>query len=369
MSAAKPILRAQTGRALAHLDDPRDHVTQVDKMRLCWVPAGRFYMGSPVGDKESLSDEHPPAPDQLVDEDFAIGEHAVTQAQYAQFAAKGYQQPEWWTAAIAAGCWENGKITRQPIYSNDPDKTGQSGRYRLKTERETGPHDYGEPYSLSNHPVVGVSWYEALAFCAWLEYRWRSAGWLRAGQRVRLPSEPEWEKAARGGDRLPTGAPVVFGADRSPTLRELGARFMAAPRVARQFPYGDIASPERSNILATAIGTTSPAGCFPNGASPYGCQDMSGNVWEWTRSAWGPWNFQDGNYDVQLRFGYPYAAADGREGDESDRQMARVLRGGSFGNFGGVGFARCAVRGRVLPDFRRHYVGFRVVVSPAFSSL
>jgi formylglycine-generating enzyme required for sulfatase activity len=185
-----------------------------------------------------------------------------------------------------------------------------------------------------NHPVAYVNWFDALAYCDWLTGRLR--GWADAPEglvallrkprgkawRVALPSEAEWERAARGA-------------------------------VGRTFPWGEEpAGPERANYDKTGIGGTSAVGCFASGRSPCGCLDMAGNVWEWTRS---------------LDKKYPYDSADGRE-DLKDKKGKRVLRGGAFDL---VELAlRCAFRsGNNGPDDAYGYYGFRVVLAPFLSGI
>jgi formylglycine-generating enzyme required for sulfatase activity len=171
------------------------------------------------------------------------------------------------------------------------------------------PENEGSMYGPPNHPVVWLGWLDALKYGEWLTERLR--GWegtleplatllRQAGWTVTLPNEPEWEKAARGTD-------------------------------ARIYPWGNDPDNKRANFGGTGLLTTSPVGCFPGGISPYGVEDMSGNVWEWTRSVWAT---------------YPYPIdAEGtaaREYLEIREGVRRVRRGGAF--FSSPRSVRCAVR-------------------------
>jgi formylglycine-generating enzyme required for sulfatase activity len=211
------------------------------------------------------------------------------------------------------------------------------------------PQDKDSLQGLDNHPMVYVTWYDALEFCQWLTQHWQKQSILSTDQQVTLPSEAEWEKAARGGLQI--------------LERPLAAQLGVAPPVTLQknpqpqrcYPWSDGADPERANYGDTGIGNTSAVGCFGGGASPYGCLDMAGNVWEWTRSLWGK-NWRESN------FRYPYNPADGREDLEAGRDVLRVLRGGSW--YGDGGRARCSSRYRNYPLSRFSLFGFRLVVSP-----
>lgn len=220
---------------------------------------------------------------------FAIGKYPVTNAEYAEFlAANGYETEPFWTAM--GWKWQQGRLGQdaQPAFWREP---------RLNQPRS---------------PVVGVSWYEAVAFCNWFGARENAV--------YRLPTEAEWEYAARGANS------------------------------ARNFPWGDNFEPGRANTAEAGFGGTTPVSHFPAGASPFDVRDMGGNVFEWTLSKWGS-NWQE------LTFGYPYRAEDGRE--DVQGSGARVMRGGSW--FNGYQEALCAYRSRYLAGSRGSNIGFRVL--------
>ncbi|MBN2548374.1 MAG: SUMF1/EgtB/PvdO family nonheme iron enzyme [Anaerolineales bacterium] len=181
----------------------------------------------------------------------------------------------------------------------------------VQATRKTAPeHWRGEktPAGKEQHPVVNVSWYDAREFCQWAS--------RATGQEVCLPSEAEWEKAARGTD-------------------------------GRTFPWGEELPDELRGNFSMEVGDTTPVGRYsPQGDSPYGCADMAGNVYEWTSS---------------LFIGYRHQANDGRESLKI--ADSRMVRGSPF-NYSGR-FARCASRGLPLSlGFKNGNVGFRVVARP-----
>jgi formylglycine-generating enzyme required for sulfatase activity/3',5'-cyclic AMP phosphodiesterase CpdA len=325
--------RAEAGRALGKLGDPRPEVVTLEGMQLCYVPPGPFWMGSDEPDSRTILPEGPPHQVNLAS--YWMARYPMTNAQFAEFvAAGGYTEPRYWQEAKEAKVWQSGQLTCR---SWNP----TAGNY----ERETvnTPKDYGEPFNLPNHPVVGITWYEALAFTRWLNERLAQSKLLKRGWQVRLPTEAEWEKAARGGLEIPA-EPAISGWQMNAPQRPL----LPNPAPQRRYPWsGDKADGNRANYGDTQIGTTSTPGCFLGGASPYGVLDMSGNVWEWTQSI---------NKD------YPYDPKDGRESLEAGTDIARVLRGSAF--FDGGHIVRCAVRNRNNPASRNRYDGFRVVLSP-----
>jgi formylglycine-generating enzyme required for sulfatase activity len=190
-------------------------------------------------------------------------------------------------------------------------KRSAAGWRRKKAEKWIEPRYWNHSrFNNPNQPVVGVSWYEALAYC-----RWRAA---QEKQPYRLPTEAEWEKAARGTD-------------------------------GREYPWNDEFDPSRLNSKkgCQSIESTSPVGVYPAGVSPNDCWDMAGNVWEWNST-----HYQK----------YKYKPDDGRENLDAEDDTPRVLRGGSW--FSNRYSARCTYRYGVGPYDSNINCGFRVVVSP-----
>ncbi len=228
--------------------------------------------------------------------------------------------------------------------------TGFAG-WRDKGPRQK-PYDFGEPHHVANHPVVGISWYEALAYTRWQNER--LAGQIPAGWAVQLPNEPEWEKAARGGVEIPA-QPLIRSAAKGSIGKETPPLHLN-PQERQRYPWGNESDANRANYDESGIGTTSAVGCFPGGASVYGVEELSGNVWEWTRSLYGK---------------YPYPASGAKREERENLTAAasesRVLRGGSY--FVSRARVRCALRHGNPPNFGLEDYGLRVVVAPSASAV
>jgi formylglycine-generating enzyme required for sulfatase activity len=282
--------RVQAGRSLALAGDPRPGVglDEDGLPAIVWqaIPAGTFLMGSKDAE-EGASSAEKPQHEQVITNAYQISLYPVTNAQYNAFIqAGGYEQDRYWT---------------------------ESGWTWREKEDVSSPREFGQPFGLSNHPVVGVNWYEAVAFCRWLTEQLREKGQLDHEHVISLPTEPQWEKAARGTD-------------------------------GRIYPWGDDPDPDRANYDDTGVGATSAVGCFPRGASPYGVLDLSGNALEWCLTKW---ENDYENYEQDNRL---------------DGTSQRVLRGGSFDLSSRS--ARCAFRYRLSPYDGYNDYGFRVCVSP-----
>jgi len=233
---------------------------------MVWIPAGSFFMGNNGSEPYSYCDELPQH--SVYVEGYWIGKYEVTRAQYRQFIdATGRAAPPYWAAVQN---WGTGSFTQ-----------------------------------TDNHPVVGVSWFDADAFCVW------------AGGH--LPTEAQWEKAGRWTGSYPN-----------------------------VFPWGNAWDVEKCNNLydhsAAAGGLskyqTAPVGSYPSGVSPYGLHDMSGNVWEWVQD----W----------------YITYPGSTCPRDKTGTARSVRGGGWNDY--KDYTRCADRNGSAgstPDSRYSYGGFR----------
>jgi formylglycine-generating enzyme required for sulfatase activity len=260
-------VRIAAGHILGSLGDPRTG-------EMINIPAGHFFMG------EGREQHQASLPD------YRIGKYPVTNAQYRSFIdAGGYNDKRWWTEA---GWTEIGQKQKEPRF-------WQNARFN-------GP----------NQPAIGLSWYECVAFWHWLS--------AESGQFWRLPSEAEWEKAARGGD-------------------------------ARLFPWGNEFDATRLNGRGPRnhqVCTTTPIGLYPSGISPFGLFDCVGNVWEWCATRW--------------RKTYPYETTqDEWQGDYLQGMALRVLRGGSW--YETKEATRCTHRFKFQPFGWNDRGGFRLVSS------
>lgn len=216
---------------------------------------------------------------------FALAKYPVTNAQYEQFiAASGYTNPDYWTPEGWA--WAQKKQRQHPLLWGNP-------RFRGL-----------------NLPVVGVTWYEAMAFARWAS--------MVTGKNLRLPSEAEWEYAARGYN----------------------------PK--SLYPWGNVFDPTKLNSGYSddkhkPRGNPTPVGSFPTGEGPFGHGDLLGQVWEWQNSAFAA---------------YPYNATDGREDRYAPAQ--RVLRGGNWAD--GKYVNRVTVRYLYVPTYNDMTTGFRLAM-------
>jgi len=237
---------------------------------LCAVPAEPFLMGSdPNKDKNADKDEQ--RQHWVTLDGFQIAQHPVTVAEYACFVRA-------------------------------TNRTGPKIPFNQLTWAQ-------QTSERLDHPVVNVSWHDAVVYARWLAEH--------SGQPWRLPTEAEWEKAARWD--ATTGAAHIY-------------------------PWGDTFDAKRCNSSDDDKGGTTPVGSYLSGASPCGAQDMAGNIYEWTSSV-----FKS----------YPYVATDGRERAESTEH--RVLRGGSWYSL--ARYARTAYRYHRPPDVLGDYIGFRLALA------
>jgi len=244
-----------------------------DGAEMMFVPAGEFLMGSPDADPKAGDDEKPLHTVYL--DAFWIDRTEVTNARYVQFLnALGEH----------AGACEGRDCAETQVEDKYSHIVRQGGRYVV------------EP-GFEDHPATQVSWHGAQAYCAW------------AG--ARLPTEAEWEKAARGVD-------------------------------GRSYPWGNQLPDCDQAQFGDCGGMTVPVGSLPAGASPYGVLDMAGNVWEWVAD----W------YDPAY-----YGSSPAQNPPGPDSGVRKVFRGGSWGY--PPTFIRAGDRARNRPTYAGFNVGFR----------
>ncbi len=257
-----------------------------DAPEMVVVPAGTFTMGSPDDEAGRTADEGPQHQVRIA-RAFALGRYAVTVAEFGRFVkATGYRteaerNPDegifTWNAKKSEWGWCKGKSWRDPGMAQ-----------------------------ADNHPVVGVSWNDAVAYVKWLSEK--------TAKPYRLPSESEWEYAARADSTT-------------------------------RYPWGNDPGTNRANFYGSGSEwsgkQTAPVGSFEPNA--FGLYDMIGNVWEWLQDCWND--------------SYKGAPADGSAWESGDCGL-RVVRGGSW--FARPGYARVASRGRVGPSSRSDDQGFRL---------
>jgi formylglycine-generating enzyme required for sulfatase activity/calcineurin-like phosphoesterase family protein len=262
--------RFAAGEILGDLGDSR---IKVDNM--VQVKAGEFISGPKDGTPESVVRK-------IHLDSFVIGMYPVTNEEFKRFVeADGYRQKEYWNR--------------------------EGWKWRQAENILTPGYWYDSKWNGPNFPVVGVSWYEVDAYARWLSQK--------TGKPYRLPTEAEWEKAARGID-------------------------------GRRYPWGSQFDRNLCNTDESAIGRTSPVGIFPAGKSPYGCFDMAGNVWEWCS------DLQDvQNSKIHV----------GSQADEHSNGNKRVIRGGSWIN--NEESCCCACRDYSSPSSRVPFIGFRLAIS------
>jgi formylglycine-generating enzyme required for sulfatase activity len=357
-----PAQRLEAGDALAALGDPRFdeklwslpvllHSKPEPLLGFVHIPGGAFVMGSADDDKDAYKDERPRHKVNLPD--FYLARYLLTNAQYAHFMeAGGYETAHYWTPQ--GWDWRQGRdFDLSLIKDDDLRKNYQEWLSQRPQEKRGQPFFWNHPqWGAPTRPVVGVSWYETLAYCAWLEEQLKTFSLEHTAQGGLSAQESTfWDGLATG--RLCVGLP-------SEAHWEKAARMSIVNRQSKienpTYPWGNEITPEHANYDETGLKQTSPVGMFPRGASALGLLDLSGNVWEWTHTRWGldPYN---------STFNYPYFS-DEREAE--DAPDLRVLRGGSWASISRS--VRCASRYWSIPDLFDASLGFRMMVSPGYSA-
>jgi formylglycine-generating enzyme required for sulfatase activity len=235
-----------------------------------------------------------------------IAKYPVTNAQFAKFIeAGGYRERQWWTEA--------GWKAREEGWHHD-------NGWKPSGQPWTAPSHWADAeWNGAEQPVVGVSWYEAVAFCQWLSET--------TGERITLPTEAQWQRAAQGDD----GRQYPWGNNWDGSRCNNNVKEDAAD------PLAFLRGKPQTSVKPDGHGVrTTPVDAYQGrGDSPFGVVDMAGNVWEWCTT-----DYNTGNNDI------------------TNKSESRVLRGGSW-IFTFADWFRAAYRGSYDPDFRDNFAGFR----------
>jgi len=328
-------LREKAGMLLGELGDPREGVTIIKNKEgkpkrfrngfipdIDWVdiPEGNFKMGLLKKEVKNSWDEFATPRHKVSVKFFEVSRYPVTNAQYECFIkAGGYENDEYWRDTKESLGWLKNKEADLSLFDDNPDLKKQYKEFLDNDTDRTQPYLWEEKkWNNPNHPVVGICWYEALAFCRWLE-----TTEVCNGSKIRLPTEVEWEYMARGSDNY-------------------------------DYSWGGGSSSDQplGNYSDTGLNKTSTVGLFSKGLA-FGLHDLSGNIWEWTSSRWGE-NSKEPGFIYQEWKNYS-----DKERDKLDTHSLRVIRGGSY--YSSSDYVRCAIRDRILPYFRLNGLGFRVV--------
>lgn len=333
------------GDSLGQIGDPRkgigaDKIMDTDSLfpDISWVeiPEGKFTMGNTHTDDNNLDLEYPSHDVYL--QKFFMSRYPVTNAQYRPFVEDGgYENSSYWTEV--GWNWRNGidpGFSGKEVDYEDDDRENQYANWlRVRiADRRRQPFWWNDPqWGIANRPVVGVNWYEAMAYAKWVSVKMKDAKLdiLSSGNYiVRLPTEAEWEKAAKG--------PLNY-----------------------KWAWGNEWEADCANTLEMELRQTSAVGIFPKGNSYYGLGDMTGNVFEFVSTGLG----RTGQHHSETpRFLYPYSAVDGREGIEAID--VRICRGGAW--YFDKKEALCVTREWDYPIVFDQNTGFRIALgNPIYS--
>ena len=352
--------RLQAGYLLGKIGDPRFAQREINGVKIILpqvvaVPDGEYLIGSNQGEQDTYEPEYPQQ--KVVLAGFSLGKWPVTNTEFACFiAAGGYQNEVFWEGElskrwlkgedVAGGqkkiwleswkitqTWGDVRKTLEQSGNYSPDQVDAWVAFAKMNEEELiaelgknlSQKSRAEPacwndlqYNNPSQPVVGITWFEARAYCAWLS--------VVTGNLYRLPTEVEWEAAAR------SAIPFAHNAENQKSKNQN-----------RTYPWGNDWDAAKANTIEGRLMKPSPVGAYVAGGAvcPFGAEDQAGNVHNWTSSLYLP---------------YPY---DPFKSELAEAEGERTLRGGSW--FFERNYSRCAYRVRGIPDSFYYYFGFRIV--------